>query len=428
MKLLISALAVVIGLLACGGTAHAEGGMSIEQAVSLALLRNRDVLATKLDIEASQIDRIAASVYPNPVFSYTAGNIVVGQGNPQDRGLDPGPLAQLVHTVGVSEIIDVWAKRSARIHAADKGIEHRRLLVEDAVREIAYSVRASFADLVREQLENELAHTMKARYDDTIRISGARFRAGEISEADFRKIELEGMKYQNAVIDADTELDLSRQRLARLCGLGSAGELPGPAYMPNEPRTAPSIAEVTTRALADRPDLRAASQGRELADATLALAKREAYPDVSLGVALTHSGFQVSGDNPNALALTLSLPLPVFDRNQANIARSRNDAKRFDNDVARLELQIRSEVAQSVRHLERASSLLDIYEQGGMLERAERALQVAENSYKAGSVSLIELLESQRTFIETKAQYLRAQHDCRQAQIDVAHSTGRRAQ
>jgi cobalt-zinc-cadmium efflux system outer membrane protein len=314
------------------------------------------------------------------------------------------------------------------MHAADKGIEHRRLLVEDAVREIAYSVRASFADLVREQLENELAHTMKARYDDTIRISGARFRAGEISEADFRKIELEGMKYQNAVVDADTELDLSRQRLATLCGLGSAEELPGAAVMPNDARTAPSLAVLTARALQDRPDLRAASQGRELADATLSAARREAYPDISLGVAVTHSGFQISGDNPNALALTLSLPLPVFDRNQANIARSHNDAKRFDNDVARLELQIRSEVAQSVRRLERASSLLDLYEQGGMLERADRALKVAESSYRAGSVSLIELLESQRTFIETRAQYLRAQHDYRQAVIDVAHSTGKKTQ
>lgn len=428
MMRLALAVAALLGFLCCAGSARAEGGMSIDQAVSLALVRNRDVLATKLDIEAAQIDRVAASMYPNPVFSYTAGNVVLGQGNPQDKGLEPGPLSQLVHTVGVSEIVDVWAKRSARMHAADKGIEHRRLVVEDAIREIAYAVRAAFVDLVREQLENDLAHTMKARYDDTIRISGARFRAGEISEAELRKIELEGMKYQNAVVDADTELDLSRQRLATLCGLGSAAELPGQAVMPNETRTPPSLAMLTARALQDRPDLRAAAQGRELADATLAAARREAYPDISLGVAVTHSGFQVSGDNPNSLALTLSLPLPVFDRNQAGIARSHVDAKRFENDIVRLELQIRGEVAQSVRRLERASSLLDLYEQGGMLERADRALKVAESSYRAGSVSLLELLESQRTFIETRAQYLRAQHDYRQAAIDVAHSTGRKTQ
>jgi cobalt-zinc-cadmium efflux system outer membrane protein len=419
---------VVLALFASERTARAEGGMTIDQAVAIALQRNRDVLATKLDIEAAQIDKIAASVYPNPVFSYTAGNVVVGHGNPQDRGVDPGPLSQLVHIVGVSEVIDIWNKRGARIRASERGIEHRRLVVEDALREIAYAVRAAFADLAREQLENDLARTMKSRFDETIRVSGARFRAGEISEAELRKIELEGFRYQNAVIDADTELDLSRQRLAALLGLGSPAELPGSAVMPNESRTAPTLVALVTHALQDRPDLRAATQGRELAGATLESAKRDAYPDVSLGVAFTHSDFQVSGDNPNAVALTLTLPLPVFDRNQANIARSHNDAKRFENDIARLEIQIRQEVAQSVRKLERASSLLDIYETGGMLDRADKALRVAESSYRAGSISLLELLEAQRTYIDTRAQYLRAQHDYRQAVIDVAHATGKRTQ
>lgn len=428
MRRWAAALLAVLVVLVAERNARAEGGMTIDQAVAIAMQRNRDVLATKLDIEAAQIDKIAASVYPNPVFSYTVGNVVVGNGNPQDKGVDPGPLSQTVHTVGVSEIIDVWNKRGARIRASERGIEHRRLVVEDALREIAYAVRAAFADLAREQLENDLARTMKSRYDETIRVSGARFRAGEISEAEFRKIELEGFRYQNNVIDADTELDLSRQRLAALLGLGSPSELPGPAVMPNDSRTAPVLGVLVTHALQDRPDLRAATQGRELAGAVLESAKRDAYPDISLGVAFTHSEFQVSGDNPNAAALTLTLPLPVFDRNQANIARAHNDSKRYENDVARLEIQIRQEVAQSVRKLERASSLLDIYEQGGMLDRADKALKVAENSYKAGSISLIELLEAQRTYIDTRAQYLRAQHDYRQAVIDVAHATGRRTQ
>jgi cobalt-zinc-cadmium efflux system outer membrane protein len=426
-------LALVLAVMLVGSEGLATGqeatpatGMTIDQAVALALQRNRDVLATRLDMESAQIDHLAASIYPNPVFAYTAGNFVVGHGNPQDKGIDPGPFSQLVHTVSVSEVIDVWAKRSARMRAADKGIEHRKWVVEDALREIVYAVRAAFADLTREQLEAELARSMKARYDDTIRVSVARFRAGEISEAELRKIELEGLRYENAVIDEDSELDISRQKLAALLGFNSGAELPGPAIMTNEQRTPPMLGTLVTRALQERPDLRAASQGRALAEATLESAKREAYPDISLGVAFTHSEFQISGDNPNAAALTLSLPLPVFDRNQANIARSHLDARRFDNDVARLAIQIRQEVAQSVRQLERAASLLDIYEAGGMLDRADKALKTAENSYRAGSISLIELLEAQRTFIDTRAQYLRAQHDYRQAVIDVAHVTGRK--
>ncbi len=428
-----ASLVLAVAFAAADGrtAAAAEGAtgptMSIDQAVALALQHNRDVIATRLDIEAAQIDRVAAGLYPNPLFTYTAGNFVLGSGNSQDKGISPGPVSQLVHTVGVSEVVDVWAKRTARMRAADKGIEHRRLVVEDALREIVYAVRVAFADLTREQLENDLTHSMKTRYEETVRVSGSRFRNGEISEAEFRKIELEGLKYQNAVIDADAELDIARVRLAGLLGLAAATELPGAAFMPNDPRTPPSLQALTTRALAERPDIRAAKQGREFAGASLEQAKREAYPDISLGLAYTHSEFVVSGDNPNALALTLALPLPVFDRNQANIARAGLDGRRYDNDLVKLELQIKQEVAQAVRHVERSASLLDIYEQGGMLERADKALKVAENSYTNGSISLIELLEAQRTFIDTRTQYLRAQHDYREATIDVAHATGRKA-
>ena len=59
-----------------------------------------------------------------------------------------------------------------------------------------------------------------------------------------------------------------------------------------------------------------------------------------------------------------------------------------------------------------------------MLDRADNSLKVAERSYKAGAISLLELLEAQRTFLETRAQYLRAQYDHRQARIDLRRAVG----
>jgi outer membrane protein TolC len=63
-----------------------------------------------------------------------------------------------------------------------------------------------------------------------------------------------------------------------------------------------------------------------------------------------------------------------------------------------------------------------------MLSRADNALRVAESSYKAGAVSLLELLEAQRTYIETRAEYLKVLDDYRKAQIDVTHAVGERTQ
>jgi cobalt-zinc-cadmium efflux system outer membrane protein len=275
---------------------------------------------------------------------------------------------------------------------------------------------------------------MAVRYAETVRLSQARLRAGDISEAELRKIELESIRYQNAVVDAETQWDVSRGRLAALLSLPSAQALPGERVRDSGARPTFDVARLTAQALERRPDLRAAGAARTVAEAELSAAKREALPDLALGAAYTHSDFTISGDNPNTLGVSLALPLPLFDRNQANVGRAQLDIRRAENEGARLRVEVSRDVFEAVRRATRASTLLRTYEgasavtatrdTGGMLSRAETALRVAEKSYVAGAASLLDLLEAQRTFLQTSAEYLRALYDFRQAEIDVAHAVG----
>jgi cobalt-zinc-cadmium efflux system outer membrane protein len=207
-----------------------------------------------------------------------------------------------------------------------------------------------------------------------------------------------------------------------------------------EARPSFDVDRLTARALEHRPDLRAAGASRTVAEAQLAAARREVWPEIELGAAYTHSNFTIAGDNPNTLALSLALPLPIFDRNQANVGRAQLDIRRAENEGARLRLEVSREVVEAVRKATRSEALLRVYEgapgvagpergtathdTGGMLARSETALRVAEKSYKAGAASLLDLLEAQRTNLETHAQYLRAVYDFRQAEIDVTHAVG----
>ena len=418
-------LLIVAVVLTCAGLARAEapGMLTAEAAVGLAMSRNRDVIGARLDLRAVEVERLTARLYPNPVLSYTIGNLVLGRGNDQQVGARPGFGDQTNHAVTVSEVIDIWAKRSARIRVADRSIEHQRLVLEDALREIAYDVRAAFSEVLREQSERSLASNAGARYDDTIRLTRARRAAGEISDTELKKVELEGLRYQNAIIDADTQLDLARQKLAVLLALRSVTELPPALVEDDFARPALSTDQLVERALQLRPDWRAVRADRLRAEAAVSQARREAFPDLSLGLGYTHSNFTVSGDNANTLSMSASLPLPIFDRNQGNIAHAHVDVQRADNEAQRIELQVRHEVAEAVRRSARSAKLVGIYE-GGMLERADAALRVAEKSYKAGAVSLLELLEAQRTYLEVRGAYLRALHDYRQANIDVIHVVG----
>ncbi len=412
--------------------AGAGSNLGMEDAVSIAIKRNRDIVAARLDLREAEYDKVAAELYPNPVFAYQLGNVVLGRGNlyntqaspPASR--HPGALTQTTHTIGISEVIDIWAKRQHRIRAAEQGLRYKRLLLEDILREITYTVRSAFAEVARKRSELEFSREVLDRYSETVRLSRSRFKAGEISEAEFRKIELEGLRYQNAVIDNELQLDLARQSLAVLLGLNSADELPDILPPEDVGHLHRSVGELTRDALENRPDMRALVEGRQYATASLASARREAYPDFTLGVSYVHSEYQVAGDDPNTLGFGVSMPLPVFDRNQANIGRAEVGVQRSDNDSVRLALQIRHEVAEAVRRFQRAESLLALFKEGGMLERAETSLRVAEKSYKVGAVSLLEFLESQRTYLETHDEYLHALYDHQQSAVDLIHALGKR--
>jgi cobalt-zinc-cadmium efflux system outer membrane protein len=437
------ALAFVAGTLIAGqagaraaeaAPAAAVGALTMDEAVRIALERNREVIAARLDIEAAQLDVVAARIYPNPVASYSVGNLVI-RGNTQGGTVEPLFFSQPVQSIGVSEIIDVWAKRSARTRAAERGVEEKRWQVEDALREIVYAVRSAFADVTREQHERQLARDIADRYGDTVRVSRGRFRAGDISEAELRRVELEGLRYTNAVIDADLQLDLAREKLSRMMGLGSGSQLPAQVTDLIDTRRAYSVPALISLAMENRPDVRAAGAAHRTAEAQLDSAKREVYPDLTLGAAYTHSAFTVSGDNPDTFGLSLSLPLPLFDRNQAAIGRSSLDIRRADNELERLRLSVAHDVAEAVRRAERSRALLDVFEgtveekemppeKRGMLARAENGLRVAEKSYQAGAISLLELLDTQRTYLDVRGQYLRAVYDYRQAAVDVNHAVG----
>jgi cobalt-zinc-cadmium efflux system outer membrane protein len=409
-------------------TASAET-LTPERAVAIAIERSRDVVAARLEIEASEIDKAAAAIRPNPVASYSINNLVLGKGNSQGSIPPENPwlLSQPVQTIGVTQQLDVWSKRTSRIALAEASIQVKQFLVEEVLRELAHSARVAAFEVARAQRDEVLARETAERYAETIRLSQVRQKAGEISEAEVNKIELEGVRYQTAAIQASLVLALARQRLASALSLEPSLAAGLVVEEPDAAKPTLVLEELTREALEARADLRAVRSSRRVATAALDSAKLDARPDLTVGAAYTHSAFTVSGDNPDALGLTVSMPVPVFDKNQAAIRRAALDGKRVDNEEARLALRVRQEVADAVRRAEQARALSEVYE-SGMIQRAEGALHVAERSYKAGAISLLELLEAQRTFIQVRGDSLQALYAYRQALVDVAYAIGRKVE
>ncbi len=263
-------------LWAIAAAAQASAGLTMDEAVSLALSRNHDAIAARLSLSSQEFDRVQAGLYPNPVFTWSLQNGILG--TPNDQGGTAGNLhafSQVVNSFSIQEVIDIWAKRNARLRAADRSIEHARLMLADALRDIVHQIRSAFAEAIRERSEYDLAVEVRQRYDETIRLSRARFAAGDISERDFKKVELEGMRFKNAEIEAQLQLDLSRQKLAQLLALPPGGLAGATLTDPPDTERKPLDPQpLMDRALANRPDVRAAVQAKLLTQAQLAPARR----------------------------------------------------------------------------------------------------------------------------------------------------------
>lgn len=404
----------------------AEGAWSMRDAIALALSRNRNVIAAKLQVADSKVDEAAARLWQNPELQYNIANLILGQGNDQGLALRPSFFEQRQQSIGLAQTFDIWGKRTKRLALARQNTETVMYALEDMLRELVYQVRSAFADVVREQAESGLLEETQAGYAQTVALMRRREAAGDIARTDLDKVELESMRYQQQQLQAGLQLQQARAALAQLLAMGDSDSLPKVLQAPHLPASAEMLADadaLVAQALQQRPDVRAAQSGRMMQLLAVQSAKREALPDVQVGVNYNRSNFVIGGDNAHTLGISVGLPLPLFDRNQAGLGHARVAQTQADNAVVQLQLEVAQQVRLALARWRSVGQSVRLFEEGGMLSRAERAKDIAKRSFAAGATSLLDLLEAERTRLSTQADYLVMLDAWRQAHIGLSYAT-----
>ena len=396
----------------------AQGRVRLDMDTALALLRQQspDVLAARLRARAAHGDVVTARLLPNPVFSAEVGNFAVGTTR-YPHGLSAGDT--VVSQFGLAEEIPMWGKRGARIETATGRAAQAEAERDDLDRQLAFQVRAQFTALLAADARVRLAREAADRYADTVRVSRERARNGEIAPAELDRIELEQRNFEHEVADAELDRRDAVAGLLPLVGVDAADVAPvGDLAVPDAPEDVDRLAR---EALDRRPDLRAASFAAAAADSALRQARAEAWPDPTVGLAYTHSEFTVSGDLPNSIGGTLSVPLPVLDRNQGAIERAEAEALAARHDVDKLKLAIPQEVRSAVVGYTTARGRVRRFADA-FLRQARDTRTAAETSYREGATSLLELLESERAFLQTQRDHLDALKDAATAAWDITRA------
>jgi cobalt-zinc-cadmium efflux system outer membrane protein len=411
-------VAMALGAIAVMGTlAAADDVLRVTLDDALALLRRQspELLAGTLKVQAAAGDVRTARLLPNPVVSAGVGNLPLGRTNPS--GLAAGQT--VTATVGVEQEIPLWGKRGARIEAAEQRRIGAAAERADLERQLAFEVRSRFVSLLEATERLHLASENLDRYRETIRVSAARAREGDISPAELDKVRLEERSFAHEVDDAALDRREASAALLPLLGSPAADvEAVGTLAIPTVPS---DVDALVAQALARRPDVKAAERERAAAEASLRLARREPLPNVTVGLGYTHSEFQISGDLANQIGTTFSVPVPVFDRNQGNIIRAEAEALAAGHELDHVKLAAAQEVRSAVTRYDVARTRAQRFADG-FLRQATDARKAAEASYREGAVSLLEFLEAERTAIQTARDNLDALREVNTAAYDITRA------
>jgi cobalt-zinc-cadmium efflux system outer membrane protein len=402
----------LLGQPATGQTPPAPVAVTLDGAIQMALQHNHNLLAARTTVQQSEAQEITANLHPNPtVFTDWEYLPLI---HPS------GGILDYLHDstegdLGLSYLFERGHKRQRRLEAAKDATAVTRSQVADNERSLTFQVAQLFINAQLAQSTLELALQNLKSYQSTIDISESQYKSGGISENDYLKIKLQSLQFQQDVEQAQLAKAQALSDLRQLLGYESVPAGYGVAGAFDYQPLTFTLGDLQAKALANRPDLRAAVQGVAAAGSQHELAKADGKVDV------TASGNYSHVNGTSAATFAVSVPLPIFNRNQGEIARTRSAITQAQQQQAATQGQALTDVRDAYEALESSNRLAQFF-RGGALDTSQRNRDISEYAYRRGATSLLDYLDAERSYRATQlawrqtiAAYLNALEQLREA-------------
>jgi len=392
------ALAAVVFLLEGAGVGQTPTLINLDQAIDLALAHNHALQAARTTILQNQAQEITANLRPNPTLG--ADTQFVPIFSPQDFSGDNLNNVQQFD-IGIGYLFERGHKRQRRLQAARDQTAVTRAQVTDAERTLAFNVGQQFVSVLLAESTLQFALQDLQGFQQVVDISEVQLKAGFIGEGDYLKIKLQLLQFQT---------DVSSARLAKTQALVALRELLGYNAVPAnydvvgdlayQPLKA-NVDDLQVRAMRERPDFRAAELGITAAQSQIRLAQANAKVDVTGTYDFTH----VSGEN--TASIFANFPLPIFDRNQGEIARTRYALTQAQQQQQAASDIVLSDVANAFEAVRSNDEVVQLYT-SGYLKQAQDSRDISEYAYKRGAASLLDYLDAERSYRSIQLAYRQA--------------------
>lgn len=384
---------------------------TINEIVALALKQSAELAALEKEAAAKQALAIQSGTLANPTLELQ-GSSGRQSGSPEERSA----------SIGINQELPWNGKLRLRREAGQREAEAAQRQRDNAARLLKEEVSILAFDLALADKRGELAADLVGLNRDLVSIAGERFKAGDIPELELNLAKVELARAESRLIEVERDGIQLRLRMSSLTGQNEVAF--NPADDLATPVVSQTIQELLKQALASRPDLQALALERGKAEAETRLAAAEAIPNPTVGFftqkqrSATELGDLSSISSDTQLGVRLSIPLPVFDRNQGGRVASRSRLEAAGSRSLALERIITAEVEAAFSRLSASERILALFKQGIIPQLTEN-LKLTQEAYRLGEVGIFGVIEEQKKFFEVNDGYLAAIHGRRVAFVKL---------
>mgnify|MGYP003407526633 FL=1 len=382
--------------------AAAAEPLSLPKAIELALEGNPEVAAAKRQWEATEGQVLQGRSRPNPELAYS---------------LEDTRSKTRTQSWQLNLPVELGGKRAARTKAAEKTREQAQAQLAELQATVRANVAAAYFDVLTAQERLVLARDSAALAKSSTDTVSKRVAAGKVSPVEESKARVAEAGVRVELAQAASE---QRNALSRLFAL--LGRIDAPyTVLEGKAENLPSVPS-----LADLQPLISSAPGVVLArievdrrKALTALEQSKRVPDVTVSV-----GMQRSNETQrNVLLFGVSVPLPVFDRNQGNLLEALKLEDKARDELQAASVRLHSEVAQGQERLSTITAEVQSLQQD-VLPGAKSAYDAATIGFENGKFNFLEVLDAQRTYFTAKSQYLKALGEAHRAAADIDRLLG----
>lgn len=357
--------------------------LTLQQADSLFLKKNLQLLAERFRLDASQAQVIQASLRDNPTVTVELSTY----NNETRRVLDVGRQGQ--KTVAIEQLLYTAGKRNKRIALASEAARLTGLEVMDLLRGFRFELRTRFYSIYFQQQTLTRFDQQLATLQTTVAAYEKQYNRTNVSLRELLRLKALLFQFNNDRTSIVFQLADDQQALRTLLSVESPiRPLVDESTLGRYRLPAQSDDSLRQLALRKRPDLLATESLTRQAELNYSLQRALAVPDVRIGGAYDQAGSYIN----NYVGLSLSTDIPVFNRNQGAIRAARSQISYQQHLQRQRTIQISNEVSTSLQKVREVERRVQGLEQQ-FSEQFDQLNQGVITNFQKGNLTLLEFVD-----------------------------------